>query len=242
MRRIIYSSQANYDVAPGDLVKLLEVARHNNKRLGVTGMLLYCNNSFLQVLEGDAKALTRLIGIISQDPRHSNFRVLLDEEVPGRLFPDWTVGFENVREDDLAEHLEGFTPGTKYPLADSGIVTDGVVAQTLLTLHAQDASARSASENEGIASSRADGAEETIEAAGWPFLTDNKGRAVIREPLASGCHILAVRRRNRPRFSQHQAAVRRVRDDEGHRLPSPQTTAWASPFSSCRTVRARLAA
>ncbi len=147
MKRIIYSSQAAYDVAPGDLVKLLEVARHNNARLGVTGMLLYCNNSFLQVLEGDAKALTRLIGIISEDPRHRNFRVLLDEEVPGSLFPDWTMGFVNVSEGELAENLEGFTPGTKYPLADSEIITDGVVAQTLLTVYAKNASPQSASEN-----------------------------------------------------------------------------------------------
>lgn len=147
MKRVIYSSQAAYDVAPGDLVKLLEVARYNNERLGVSGMLLYCNNSFLQVLEGDPKALTRLIGIISQDPRHSNFRILLDEEIPGKLFPDWTMGFENVSEDELAKHLEGFTPGTKHPLADSHIITDGVVAQTLLTFYARNASARSASEN-----------------------------------------------------------------------------------------------
>ncbi len=147
MKRIIYSSQAAYDVAPGDLVKLLEVAQYNNERLGVTGMLLYCNNSFLQVLEGDPKAVTKLIGIISQDPWHSNFRILLDEEISGKLFPDWTMGFENVREEELAEHLEGFTPGTKYPLADSNIITDGVVAQTLLTLYAKKTSAPSASEN-----------------------------------------------------------------------------------------------
>ncbi len=147
MRRIIYSSQAAYDVAPGDLVKLLEVARYNNERLGVTGMLLYCNNSFLQVLEGDSKALTTLIGIISQDPRHSNFTILLDEEISSRLFPNWTMGFEHVRDDELAEHLEGFTPATKYPLVDPEIIKNGVVAQTLLTLYAKNAAARSASEN-----------------------------------------------------------------------------------------------
>lgn len=147
MRRIIYCSQAAYDVGPGDLVKLLEVARYNNERLGVTGMLLYSNNSFLQVLEGDSKALETLIGIISEDARHSKFRILMDEEVPGRLFPDWTMGFEDVSEEELAEHLEGFTPATKYPLVDPEIITNGQVAQTLLTLYAQNAAARPASEN-----------------------------------------------------------------------------------------------
>lgn len=147
MRRIIYCSQAAYDVAPGDLVKLLEVARYNNERLGVTGMLLYCNNSFLQVLEGDSKPLTTLMGIISEDPRHSTVRVLMDDEVPGRLFPDWTMGFEHVSEDELAEHVEGFTPATKYPLVDPEVITNGVVAQTLLTLYAKNATARSESED-----------------------------------------------------------------------------------------------
>ncbi len=143
MKRIIYSSQAAYDVAPGDLVKLLEVARYNNDRLGVTGMLLYCHNSFLQVLEGDSKALARLVGIISQDPRHSNFRILVDEEISHRLFPDWTMGFEETTDDELAEQLEGFPPGTKHPLADPEIITDGVVAQTLLMTYAESATVRS---------------------------------------------------------------------------------------------------
>ncbi len=71
----------------------------------------------------------------------------MDEEVPGRLFPDWTMGFADVHEDELAEHLEGFTPATKYPLVDPEIITNGVVAQTLLTLYAKNAAARSASEN-----------------------------------------------------------------------------------------------
>jgi hypothetical protein len=52
MRRIIYSSQATHDLGPQELSELLTMARELNQRDGLTGMLLYCGQSFLQLLEG----------------------------------------------------------------------------------------------------------------------------------------------------------------------------------------------
>ena len=57
MRRMIYCSQATFDFSPEELISLLELAREKNQASGLTGMLLYSSQSFLQVLEGDATAL-----------------------------------------------------------------------------------------------------------------------------------------------------------------------------------------
>ncbi len=92
MKRIIYCSQATYDIAPGELVTLLEGSRRNNEAAGLSGMLLYSSQSFLQVLEGDPAALAATYARIETDDRHSNLRLLLDAEVAAPLFPDWTMG------------------------------------------------------------------------------------------------------------------------------------------------------
>jgi hypothetical protein len=138
VKRIIYCSQATEDVAPDELIALLELARQRNERAGLTGMLLYCSQSFLQVLEGEPGALEAVYTSISADLRHTNLRLLMDAQVPVRLFPDWTMGFEHVDDDDLADDLEGFTPATDYPLVNPDLITNAVVAQTLLTLYAKN--------------------------------------------------------------------------------------------------------
>jgi hypothetical protein len=138
VRRILYCSQATQDVSPDELVALLEHSRSNNEAAGLSGMLLYCSQSFLQVLEGEPAALAETYGRILADPRHTNLRKLMDAEVPAPLFPDWTMGFEHVDDEDLADDLEGFTAATTYPLVNPDLITNAGVAQTLLKLYAKN--------------------------------------------------------------------------------------------------------
>ena len=138
MKRIIYCSQATYDLNPDELVQLLEVSRRNNQKAGLSGMLLYTSQSFLQVIEGEVPALQETYARIEVDDRHTNLRLLMDADVDAPLFPDWTMGFEHVDDEDLAEELDGFTPATEYPLVNPDLVTNASVAQTLLTLYARN--------------------------------------------------------------------------------------------------------
>ena len=138
MKRIIYCSQATSDISPEELIELLELARRNNERAGLSGMLLYCSRSFLQVLEGEPEALAATYEKIFADDRHTALRLLMHEDVPAPLFPDWTMGFEHVDDEDLAEELDGFTAATDYPLVNPDLITNAGVAQTLLKLYAKN--------------------------------------------------------------------------------------------------------
>lgn len=138
MKRIIYSSQAVHDLGPDELVDLLRVSRQHNERAGVSGLLLYCSQSFLQVLEGDAAALDATYARIHTDPRHTNLRLLMDTEVATRLFADWSMGFDHVDDEEMAESMAGYTPETRYPMVNPDLITNGRVAETLLTLYAKN--------------------------------------------------------------------------------------------------------
>lgn len=138
MRRIIYCSQATYDLAPEELVSLLEKSRMNNERDGLSGMLLYSSQSFLQMLEGDEEPLRKAYERIENDSRHVNLRLLADIETTAPLFGEWTMGFEHVDDEDLADELDGFTPATDYPLVNPDLVTNAQVAQTLFKLYAKN--------------------------------------------------------------------------------------------------------
>lgn len=138
MKRIIYCSQATYDVAADELVGLLESARRDNEAAGLTGMLLYCSQSFLQLLDGDSAGLSVTYAKITRDRRHTRIRLLLEGEVREPLFPDWTMGFEHVNDEHLAEQLTGFTPATQYPLVNPDLISNAGIAATLLKLYAKN--------------------------------------------------------------------------------------------------------
>ena len=138
MKRIIYCSQATHDFSPDELVALLESARVRNEAAGLTGMLLYCSQSFLQMLEGEPEALQTTYDRIRADQRHGKLRLLMDAEVSSPLFPDWSMGFEHIDDEDMADELPGYTPSTVYPLVNPDLITNGGVAQTLLTLYAKN--------------------------------------------------------------------------------------------------------
>ncbi|MDQ2756962.1 MAG: BLUF domain-containing protein [Actinomycetota bacterium] len=138
MKRIIYCSQSTFDVSPDELVALLELSRRNNERDGLSGMLLYSSQSFLQVLEGEEAALASTYDRILGDDRHQNLRMLMNAEVAAPMFPDWTMGFEHVDDEELAESLDGFTAATLYPLVNPDLITNSAVATTLLGLYAKN--------------------------------------------------------------------------------------------------------
>jgi hypothetical protein len=90
------------------LAELLEVSRRKNAELGISGMLLYKDLSFLQVIEGPHEAIRTLYQTIRVDDRHGRVRVLFEEPVAAREFADWSMGFQNLDGEDLST-FDGYT-------------------------------------------------------------------------------------------------------------------------------------
>jgi hypothetical protein len=98
----IYASAASRDFETEALAELLQVARENNARLGLTGMLLYAEGSFFQVLEGQAEVVDAMYAKIEGDKRHAQVTQIIREPIPRRYFDAWTMGFYNVSREELA--------------------------------------------------------------------------------------------------------------------------------------------
>src|SRR5271165_4380396 len=96
IHQIVYSSASAEPMSAEELADILEMARDNNAAEGITGMLLYRNGHFLQVLEGPEERLGRLVEKLKRDPRHRNIRILLDGSIPARAFGTWSMAFQDV--------------------------------------------------------------------------------------------------------------------------------------------------
>lgn len=109
LTQVIYISSATYPFTDDDLKALLAVARRKNEPLGLTGLLLYANGTFMQLLEGPASAVDACMAKIGRDPRHTGINMLVRTEVEEREFAEWSMGFHRVGPEDC-ERLPGYAP------------------------------------------------------------------------------------------------------------------------------------
>lgn len=101
MIRIVYSSAARAGITAPQLEDILAAARIRNARREITGLLLFRDGVFLQLLEGRAVDVHYVLGRIEQDPRHHRIVRLLEEPIGSRDFPKWSMGYETLEEDAL---------------------------------------------------------------------------------------------------------------------------------------------
>lgn len=93
MHTIIYISDLNTSSGQPDpkLTSICQTSAKNNKVKGITGVLLFHNNHFLQVLEGDEDILNDTLKKISSDTRHKNIDIIFNELTEKRSYPNWQM-------------------------------------------------------------------------------------------------------------------------------------------------------
>jgi hypothetical protein len=133
MLQLCYVSSATRLMGRADLTELLEASRGNNDSRQIGGMLLYKDLSFLQVLEGREDVVLEVFSIIREDPRHTNVRILFQEQVEQAEFPSWSMGFQNLDKADLSD-LEGYTDVMDSGDSAKHLFDDATRAKRLLLL------------------------------------------------------------------------------------------------------------
>lgn len=105
---LLYASSASKDFTENELKSLLEEIREKNRQLNITGILLYGNKSFLQVLEGEKDQLHELYEKIMKDPRHKTIVKLHEEKIEARVFSDWSMAYKRI-DPDISGDIPGFS-------------------------------------------------------------------------------------------------------------------------------------
>jgi hypothetical protein len=100
--RLIYSSEATGEMARTDLEQMLRESRLRNTRRDITGVLVFSNGVFLQVLEGEREDVEDLMESIQRDPRHRDIKVIQEEEIDRRAFPTWRMAYLSPRAEDVS--------------------------------------------------------------------------------------------------------------------------------------------
>lgn len=89
-----------------ELDALVEKAKKKNLRLGVTGMLVYYDGSFIQILEGAEDVINDLFQTIKKDRRHDNVIIIDAEYIEHRSFSSWQMALKKLSLNDLIKYPE----------------------------------------------------------------------------------------------------------------------------------------
>jgi hypothetical protein len=131
--RMLYVSRATGPISRASVDSILAQSRAHNPDLGVTGILCWGGDIFMQVLEGGRGPVNQLYNQIVRDDRHKDVVMLHYEEITERRFAGWTMG---------QVHLEKLNPSIllKYsekpvldPYAVSGKVSVALLEELIQT-------------------------------------------------------------------------------------------------------------
>lgn len=100
--QLLYSSKATTALSPAELTAILDKSVANNQARQITGLLLYRDGCFLQLLEGEEAVVDAAFRRISLDPRHHQVESLFRSECKQREFAQWYMGFHVPQPEALA--------------------------------------------------------------------------------------------------------------------------------------------
>ena len=130
--RIVYCSRSLLKGSRSDsevqIRQILATARPRPPEAGLTGALTFNESCFAQVLEGADDDLALLYEKIRRDPRHTDVKILMQDNPTRRLFPSWSMAYVGTASGHRRHPLAHF-PSEAAP-------THGAAPEALLMLDA----------------------------------------------------------------------------------------------------------
>lgn len=101
-----YASRANPDVSAKDFNEILQQAQQNNAVNGITGMLTFNKDYFLQTIEGPRAQINRLLYSLIADQRHHDLQLIETRELKHREWSQWSMNYASPTEANAAVYLK----------------------------------------------------------------------------------------------------------------------------------------
>lgn len=96
MIRLVYVSTCADNVEFADIQSLLKAAERRNPEQGISGMLCWSGEFFLQCIEGERAPVTQCFARILTDSRHHSIELILSAPTKVRWFSQWGMGFSRM--------------------------------------------------------------------------------------------------------------------------------------------------
>jgi len=131
--RCLYASRAAQPLSGAVLNSILEQSSRKNPALGLTGMLCFTSELFVQVIEGGRDEVCEVFNAIVRDNRHVHVRLLAFEEITERRFGHWTMGQVDLKNVNPSLLLKYSEKAELNPFSCPGRVTMALLEELVAT-------------------------------------------------------------------------------------------------------------
>jgi hypothetical protein len=131
--RLLYASRPAAPLTATLIDAILTQSQDGNQANGITGILCFSDDLFLQVLEGGRDEVCELFNAIVRDTRHQHVRILSYEEIPERRFGGWTMGQVNIARVNPSLLLKYSVKATLDPFSCSGRASMALLDELIAT-------------------------------------------------------------------------------------------------------------
>ncbi len=140
MYQLNYRSTSSIGLGYNDLEDILNTAITVNSEKNISGCLIYHNDNFVQILEGNKKDVLQVYEKIKVDKRHHTVTLLWENEVPNRFFPEWNMAFYRPDDKNVQQFVSNLLLLSQFSDRSSGsllsfwatvqrILREGMVSQ-----------------------------------------------------------------------------------------------------------------
>jgi Sensors of blue-light using FAD len=98
--RLVYVSTCADGLQLNDVLNIVKTAQSHNQEGGISGMLCWSGEFFLQCLEGERGVVSKCFTKICADARHHSVEIIISAPTAVRWFNTWGMGFSRL----LASH------------------------------------------------------------------------------------------------------------------------------------------
>ena len=105
---IVYVSSASTGLEESEIKTLLAKSVAWNNNHGLTGILLFSDGNFFQIIEGDENVIKDLFESIKQDPRHHNVLQIFGKEIHRDAYDGYKADFIATHEHYDPKKIEGY--------------------------------------------------------------------------------------------------------------------------------------
>ena len=101
LAHLAYVSTRKSTCTDAEIEKILGSCKTNNPPLGITGVLLFSQNQFIQYVEGESKLLMQLYDKIKKDDRHDRVVMVSYSPINEKIFPSWHMGSKKIASNEV---------------------------------------------------------------------------------------------------------------------------------------------
>lgn len=117
---ITYVSTATPELSNTGVEEVLESSKNWNNSHKITGMLLYSDGNFLQILEGEKSDVQDLFQRIRKDARHKNIIKIFEKEISEESFDGYDsdivlekTKYDPVKMERFFDHIQVLDPSSQ---------------------------------------------------------------------------------------------------------------------------------